>query len=107
MVLAKSSLPAAIVSSTCRLTAGIYSLRPSSTTVAYTGRQTARQTGQWKESRMGIYRTQSPSPSVEGAPFIDRQTVSQTGQWKESRKGIYSTQSLSPGVEGHIGQQTG
>ena len=33
MVLVKSSLPAAIVSSTSSLTAGIYSLRPSSTTV--------------------------------------------------------------------------
>jgi len=31
--MAKSSLPAAIVSSTSCLTAGIYSLRPSSTTV--------------------------------------------------------------------------
>jgi len=37
MVLVKSSPPAAIVSSTSRLTAGIYALRPSSTTVVTPG----------------------------------------------------------------------
>jgi hypothetical protein len=31
----------------------------------YTGRRTVRQTGQWKDSRMGKYRTQPPSPGVE------------------------------------------
>jgi len=58
----------------------------------YTGWQTVRQTGQWKESRMGIYRTQPPESNCWGASSTGRQTVRQTGQWKESRMGKYRTQ---------------
>ena len=95
MVLVKSSLPAAIVSSTSRLTAGIYALRPSSTTVVTPGpvqdnlKKPLKKRLSSRVTRLTAPRglhTQQPE-----AELYDRDTLEPGGSKIQSAKNVQST----------------